>query len=121
MVWRCKGVQSLYTAESQNSVCEWFATRSRCTGVQGLHERLTKARSNGVTTEQLEEVQAEAAAMKRIILCSVCNKRPKTVVISKCWHMFCKECIESRMSSRSRKCPTCSTAFGAADVHEVFL
>jgi E3 ubiquitin-protein ligase BRE1 len=89
--------------------------------VQNLQERLQKARSAGVTTEQIEELQEECASMKRIILCSVCNKIPKQVVLSKCWHLFCKECVGKRLTGRSRKCPSCSTAFGATDVHEVFM
>ena len=59
--------------------------------------------------------------MKRMLLCSVCNKKMKTVVLSKCWHLFCQTCIKSRLESRARKCPTCGVAFGAADVHEVFF
>ena len=89
--------------------------------MQGLQDRLTKARTCGVTTEQVDEISDECAAMKRVILCSVCNKNPTAVVLSKCWHLFCHGCIKSRLGSRSRKCPTCGVAFGQADVHEVFF
>lgn len=89
--------------------------------MQGLKERLEKARSAGMTTEQVDEIADECAAMKRILLCSVCNKVPKQVVLSKCWHLFCHDCIKARLGQRSRKCPTCGAAFGQADVHEVFM
>jgi E3 ubiquitin-protein ligase BRE1 len=89
--------------------------------MQDAEARLKRARETGLKSEQLDELNEECAAMKRIICCSVCNKKPKQVVLSKCWHLFCHDCIKLRLGQRARKCPTCGIAFGAADVHEVFM
>ena len=53
--------------------------------------------------------------------CTVCNDRKKSAVIAKCYHVFCKECIMNRVTTRSRKCPGCSTAFSETDVHDIYL
>ena len=89
--------------------------------MQNLKERLTKARSAGVTTEQVDELKADRDSLRRHLCCTVCNHNLKQVVLSKCWHLFCRDCIQSRLGARSRKCPTCGVAFAAADVHEVFM
>lgn len=40
-----------------------------------------------------------------MIQCGSCRLRLKSVVLSRCGHLFCKECIEARLANRSRKCP----------------
>ena len=39
------------------------------------------------------------------IKCSVCHVRPKSAIITKCCHMFCRECVDSNLKTRLRKCP----------------
>ena len=34
---------------------------------------------------------------------------------------FCRECLDARLSTRQRKCPSCQLAFGHADVHPVYF
>ena len=51
----------------------------------------------------------------------VCHDRRKEVVITKCFHLFCRPCIAKNLEIRHRKCPGCGVAFGQADVHSVFL
>ena len=48
-------------------------------------------------------------------ICTVCQKNFKNTVIKTCGHVFCKECVEERTLSRSRKCPNCNRAFGLND------
>jgi len=50
-----------------------------------------------------------------MILCAVCKKNFKDTAIKSCGHLFCKECVEERLTSRSRKCPQCGKSFGAND------
>ncbi|WOL14203.1 E3 ubiquitin-protein ligase [Canna indica] len=88
--------------------------------------------------EELEEVKSEVAEMsseneevaiqklqdeikecKAILKCGVCFDRPKEVVITKCFHLFCYPCIQRNLEIRHRKCPGCGTPFGQNDVREV--
>ena len=53
--------------------------------------------------------------------CPCCSTRKKDTVLTKCFHVFCSECIRSRYDSRLRKCPKCGAAFGANDFHKLYL
>lgn len=53
---------------------------------------------------------------KGLVTCSQCDTRRKNCVITKCFHTFCKECVQSNLTVRNRKCPTCKKNFGQGDV-----
>ena len=53
--------------------------------------------------------------------CPVCNEKEKNVVIAKCFHVFCKECIQSTLTARNRRCPQCAKPFSDHDVHDIYL
>ena len=63
----------------------------------------------------------ELQLYKRMVQCNVCNKHHKDVIITKCYHMFCKSCIETNLESRQRKCPTCGLSFGYNDVKQIYV
>lgn len=63
----------------------------------------------------------ELAAMRKMINCSVCHARQKSVIITKCYHMFCGQCIKKNLESRHRKCPGCGISFGQNDVRQFFF
>jgi len=79
-------------------------------------ERLTS--SNYIDESGLED---ELTYYKQKLNCSVCNEKPKAVVIARCYHMFCKPCVQERIQSRSRKCPTCADKFAESDVHNIYF
>jgi E3 ubiquitin-protein ligase BRE1 len=56
-----------------------------------------------------------------MLRCSVCKDRFKSVAITRCLHMFCKECIDENLRNRHRKCPACAEKFGQDDVRPVFF
>ncbi|ONL98848.1 E3 ubiquitin-protein ligase BRE1-like 2 [Zea mays] len=68
------------------------------------------------TVRKLED---EIKECKGILKCGVCFDRPKEVVITKCFHLFCSLCIQRNLEIRHRKCPGCGTPFGQNDVREV--
>jgi len=39
----------------------------------------------------------------------------------RCFHLFCKECIDENLRNRSRKCPACGEKFGQDDVTPVYF
>ncbi|OPJ76702.1 hypothetical protein AV530_014171 [Patagioenas fasciata monilis] len=55
------------------------------------------------------------------LTCPCCNARKKDAVLTKCFHVFCFECVKSRYDTRQRKCPKCNAAFGAHDFHRVYI
>lgn len=56
-----------------------------------------------------------------MLRCSVCHDRFKSVTITRCFHLFCKECIDENLRNRSRKCPACGEKFGQDDVANVYF
>ena len=71
--------------------------------------------------EGLDDDETELQLYKRMILCGVCEKRNKDTIITKCFHMFCRSCLEENLATRLRKCPTCGLSFGQNDIQEVFM
>ena len=56
-----------------------------------------------------------------MLRCSVCQDRFKSVAITRCFHLFCKECIDENLRNRHRKCPACGDKFGQDDVRPIFF
>ena len=56
-----------------------------------------------------------------MITCSVCNSSKKKVILTKCCHLFCKECVEKLIQLRQRFCPHCKTRFGLEDYKEIYF
>jgi E3 ubiquitin-protein ligase BRE1 len=66
-------------------------------------------------------IEEELASVKKMLRCPVCDDRMKDTVITRCYHVFCNECVRNRLAVRNRKCPTCARSFGESDVHSIYL
>ncbi|KAJ7545345.1 hypothetical protein O6H91_09G116100 [Diphasiastrum complanatum] len=80
--------------------------------------RLSSPNGGGTVVEKLQE---EIKEYKAILNCGVCHDRPKEVVITKCYHLFCNPCIQRNLEMRHRKCPGCGVPFGQNDVRNVYI
>ncbi len=71
------------------------------------------------------DARSDQSAMLEMTLnmlrCSVCKDRFKQVAITKCFHLFCRECISENLKNRNRKCPACGEKFGQDDVKSVYF
>lgn len=67
------------------------------------------------------DVFDELEKYKKVLKCITCDVNYKDTVIKKCMHVFCHECIEKRLKSRLRKCPTCGGEFHFNDVQKIYL
>lgn len=74
--------------------------------------------SSSFTVDQLT---TQVAVLKGRLACPVCHYRDKECIIMRCRHMHCKQCVEERISNRSRKCPTCNNKFSDKDVEDIWL
>lgn len=72
------------------------------------------------STGGVHEAEQELDAMRKLLNCNVCHERQKSVIITKCCHVFCDRCIKKNLEARHRKCPGCGAAFGQADVKQFF-
>ncbi|XP_065859224.1 E3 ubiquitin-protein ligase BRE1-like 1 [Euphorbia lathyris] len=69
----------------------------------------------------VEKLRQELKEYRDIVTCNICHERPKEVVITKCFHLFCHPCVQKIIESRHRKCPACATTFGSNDVKPVYI
>lgn len=71
----------------------------------------------GVAVGEFDEVEA----YKKLLRCNSCEVNQKSTVLTRCMHVFCKECIDARLETRQRKCPNCGEPFGSQDVKQFYL
>ncbi|CAL9706739.1 unnamed protein product [Knipowitschia caucasica] len=101
---------------------ESFNARRAQEDISKLRRKIEKSKkpaekiSNGddILNEEINEYKAR-------LTCPCCNSRVKDAVLTKCFHVFCFECVKTRYDTRQRKCPKCNAAFGANDFHRIYI
>ncbi|KAL4941445.1 hypothetical protein BDV06DRAFT_180721 [Aspergillus oleicola] len=99
------------------------ACRRAETEVEGLKASLadTKKSLDNWKNKSLGNSSSEYEMLRSLALCTVCRRNFKNTAIKTCGHVFCKDCVEERLTSRSRKCPNCNRSFGNNDYMHVTL
>ncbi|KAJ2847036.1 E3 ubiquitin-protein ligase bre1, partial [Coemansia brasiliensis] len=85
--------------------------------LDAAHRRLAEAEK---ITDQ-SGLAKLCADYKALLKCPTCRTNFKSHVLMRCMHVFCKQCLDSRIETRQRKCPSCSEPFGAKDVRQIYL
>eukprot|EP01107_Rhizomastix_libera_P012120 TRINITY_DN2_c4_g1_i1.p1 TRINITY_DN2_c4_g1~~TRINITY_DN2_c4_g1_i1.p1 ORF type:complete len:799 (-),score=368.50 TRINITY_DN2_c4_g1_i1:155-2551(-) len=80
-----------------------------------------KLENGSAESTEIQELKEEVKAYQLKVRCQCCNDREKDTVISRCWHVFCSECVKESLRLRTRKCPGCMKHFGESDVHRVYM
>ncbi|XP_038636853.1 E3 ubiquitin-protein ligase BRE1B-like [Scyliorhinus canicula] len=86
-----------------------------------LRRKLEKQKKVEVFSDADEILMEEIKEYKAKLTCPCCNTRKKDAVLTKCFHVFCFECVKTRYDTRQRKCPKCNAAFGANDFHRIYI
>ncbi|KAJ5092348.1 E3 ubiquitin-protein ligase bre1 [Penicillium alfredii] len=99
------------------------ALRQAETEVVGLKQSLADSQKNLETwrSKSLGNSSSEYEMLRTLALCTVCRRNFKNTVIKTCGHVLCKDCVEERLTSRSRKCPNCNRSFGSNDYMHITL
>uniref|UniRef100_A0A914DRV9 E3 ubiquitin protein ligase n=1 Tax=Acrobeloides nanus TaxID=290746 RepID=A0A914DRV9_9BILA len=75
--------------------------------------------------EQFENVdqllEEENRILKADLTCPSCKVNRKNAIFTKCFHMFCFDCIKQLYDCRRRRCPKCNAGFGANDYRRVYI
>lgn len=58
---------------------------------------------SGATIDEV--ILQENREYKEALTCDSCKVKQKDAVLTKCFHVFCYECLRTRYESRQRKCP----------------
>ncbi|KAI1981490.1 E3 ubiquitin-protein ligase bre1 [Ophidiomyces ophidiicola] len=106
------------TLASANSNC-----RKAESAAEGLKATLadTKKSLESWKAKGVGNSSSEYEMLRTLALCTVCRRTWKDTAIKTCGHVFCKECVEERLTSRSRKCPNCNKSFGNNDYMHITL
>jgi len=75
----------------------------------------------GASNFTVDQLNTQISVLKNRLACPVCHYRDKECIIMRCRHMHCKQCVDERISNRSRKCPTCNNKFSEKDVEDIWL
>lgn len=86
------------------------------------HELELLRKRNAATSASDVDWQHEMIEdMRRKLYCTVCKAQEKQVTLLRCLHMFCRDCIQTNIANRNRKCPLCGEKFGTDDVKPIFF
>uniref|UniRef100_A0A4W5KPN8 E3 ubiquitin protein ligase n=1 Tax=Hucho hucho TaxID=62062 RepID=A0A4W5KPN8_9TELE len=90
--------------------------------ISKLRRKIEKAKKPAETVRNGDDIlNEEINDYKARLTCPCCNSRVKDAVLTKCFHVFCFECVKTRYDTRQRKCPKCNAAFGANDFHRIYI
>ncbi|KAI8092549.1 uncharacterized protein BX664DRAFT_327564 [Halteromyces radiatus] len=99
---------------------------------EGAHSRLRMEENCELLWRKIEattkvekpaemKLRKEKEEYRSLLNCSSCGTRLKSHVLMRCMHTFCKDCLDIRIETRQRRCPTCSEPFGINDVKQFYL
>ncbi|XP_044977659.1 E3 ubiquitin-protein ligase BRE1-like 1 isoform X2 [Hordeum vulgare subsp. vulgare] len=89
--------------------------------LESMSRKASSLRAKTEASSVLEKVHQEVNEYRGILKCGVCRDRQKEVVITKCYHLFCNDCIQKLLRNRQRRCPSCGLSFGANDVKPIYI
>ncbi|KAJ7076313.1 BRE1 E3 ubiquitin ligase-domain-containing protein [Mycena belliarum] len=79
-------------------------------------------RATGSSSSREIELQNELKLTMNVLKCTACKGAEfRNTVLIKCMHTFCRSCVDSRVTTRQRKCPACNLAFGNNDIQTIYL
>jgi len=87
----------------------------------GLRKKIERAKKFELANTADEVLMEEIREYKEQLTCPSCKVKRKDAVFTKCFHVFCFDCLKTRYETRQRKCPKCNAAFGANDFHRLYL
>uniref|UniRef100_A0A7N0VA89 E3 ubiquitin protein ligase n=1 Tax=Kalanchoe fedtschenkoi TaxID=63787 RepID=A0A7N0VA89_KALFE len=117
---RCSARQHLAELQIDRET-ERFASKRVEENLEVARRKTSSLQAQIDGSSVLMKLHEEIREYQEILKCSVCRERPKEVVITKCFHLFCHPCIQRIVDSRHRKCPSCSASFGVNDVKAVYI
>ncbi|XP_069507737.1 E3 ubiquitin-protein ligase BRE1B isoform X2 [Ambystoma mexicanum] len=120
---QCK-LKEIQTFMSENRTAkekESFNLKRAQEDISRIRRKLEKQKKVEVYADADEILQEEIKEYKAKLTCPCCNTRKKDAVLTKCFHVFCFECVKTRYDTRQRKCPKCNAAFGAHDFHRIYI
>ena len=112
--------QLLVTKDSQLGAAQ-SERRTAEQEVSGLQTSLKDTKRSLESWKSKSGQNEQYEVLRSIAYCNICKKSLKNTVIKTCGHTFCSDCVDERLTSRSRKCPNCGKSFGSNDHMRITL
>jgi len=118
-----KEVQQTVSEKTAALEAEAFKTKRNFEETAILKRKVERLKKIEMATDKdMDEIlKEEIREYKETLTCPSCKVKRKDAILTKCFHVFCYDCLRTRYETRQRKCPKCNAAFGASDYHRLYL
>ncbi|KAI0217731.1 E3 ubiquitin-protein ligase BRE1B [Lamellibrachia satsuma] len=116
-----KEAQATVTDKTGALQQETFKYKRKQEEIASLRRKLERAKKIEQASSADDVLMEEIREYKEQLTCPSCKVKKKDAVLTKCFHVFCLECLRTRYETRQRKCPKCNATFGANDFHRIYL
>ena len=84
-----------------------------------IRSQMDSLQASSPPSSQDSVLTEELLKLRKLTRCGVCSVRNKELVLAKCFHAFCRRCIEGRLG-KERDCPVCRHNFTEMEVKEMW-
>lgn len=116
-----KEAQSAVAEKTSSMQQEAFKTKRLQEEIISLRRKVERGKKFELASTADEVLMEEVREYKEQLTCPSCKVKRKDAVLTKCFHVFCFDCLKTRYETRQRKCPKCNANFGANDFHRLYL
>ncbi len=116
-----KEAQEQVAEKSEQLAGQVFNNKRAQEDLKHLHAKLERQKKFENATSLDEVLREEIKEYKEQLRCPSCKVKQKDAVLTKCFHVFCFDCLQKRYDTRQRKCPKCNAGFGANDFRKLYL
>jgi E3 ubiquitin-protein ligase BRE1 len=116
-----KEAQEQVAEKSEQLAGQAFSNKRAQEEIKHLSARLERQKKYENASSLDEVLLEEIKEYKEQLRCPSCKVKQKDAVLTKCFHVFCFDCLQKRYDTRQRKCPKCNAGFGANDFRKLYL
>lgn len=116
-----KEAQQQIAEKSEQLASQSYSSKRAQEEIKHLQAKLERQKKYEMASSMDEVLKEEIKEYKEQLRCPSCKVKQKDAVLTKCFHVFCHDCLQKRYESRQRKCPKCNANFGANDFRKLYL
>lgn len=116
-----KETQNEISAKAEALLAQSYQNKRLQEQIKHLELKLERNKKFESASSIDEVLKVENREFKEQLLCPSCKVKQKDAVLTKCFHVFCYDCLQKRYELRQRKCPKCNANFGANDFRRLYL
>lgn len=116
-----KEVQQQIAEKSEALASQAFLNKRSQEEIKHLQLKLERQKKFENASSMDEVLKEEIKEYKEQLRCPSCKVKQKDAVLTKCFHVFCYDCLQKRLDTRQRKCPKCNAGFGVNDFRKLYL